>query len=580
MGATSISDGGHRVPMVSIERNSEKNHDRPDVNDHAFVQAGVRQVEAITAVWSTRMLWTVFVLLYFINIIDAVLQHVQSSLTPYVTSTFAQHGLLATTGVVSSIVGGVCQLTIAKVIDIWGRGQGYAVMLVLCVVGLIVKATCDSVEMYAAAHTLYWVGHIGIGYIITVVLADMTTLQNRTIMFGINTTPSIVSTFAGPKIAELFLQKVNFRWAFGGFSIILTAFSLPILAVFFLHQRKAISLGVIEKEAVKRSAWGSTVYYFWQFDTVGLFLVTAGWSLLLLPFSIARSAPQGWTAGYIIAMIVLGVLILIASIYWERSFARIPFFPWRFLKERTVWASCLLNGLMFMSVFVWEAYYTSYLQVVHSQSVRDAGYISGTFNVFSSFVGPFVGLMIRYTNDYKWTSMAGVPFAALGSALLVHFRRPDTNIGFLVMCQVFTGVAIGIWGLTAQLALMASVRHQEVAIALAMSGLFGSIGVSLGFTVAGALWTNIVPANLYEALPEDSKNLTSILFGDIREQLSYPIGSPVRDAVIMAFQDAQHKMVIVGACLVPFMLACIFVWKKIDLRKRQQEEGQSKGNIF
>jgi MFS family permease len=399
MGAALISDGGHRVPVVSMERDSEKYHDRPNVNDNAFAQAGVRQVEAITAVWSTRMLWTVFVLsvtestyphyrykppnlsirLYVINVIDAILQHIQSSLTPYVTSAFAQHGLLATTGVVSSIVGGVCQLTIAKVIDIWGRGQGYTVMLVLCVVGLTMKATCDSVEMYAAAHTLYWIGHIGIGYIITVVLADMTTLQNRTIMFGINTTPSIISTFAGPKIAELFLQKINFRWAFGGFSIILTAFSLPILTVFFLHQRRAISLGVIEKETTKRSAWALMVYYFWQFDSmypcclfssslsfssfpchtktnksiclaVGLFLVTAGWSLLLLPFSIARSAPRGWTTGYIIAMIVLGVLILIASIYWERSFAKIPFFPWQFLKNRTVWASCLLNGLMFMSV--------------------------------------------------------------------------------------------------------------------------------------------------------------------------------------------------------------------------------------
>ncbi|RSM00943.1 hypothetical protein CDV31_011583 [Fusarium ambrosium] len=576
MAATSISDHVE----TGIQDSGEKDQRRSDKDDAAFAQAGVQQVEAIATVWSTRMLWTVFALLYVVNVVDAILQHVQSSLTPYVTSAFAQHSLLATTGVVSSIIGGVCQLTIAKVIDIWGRGEGYAVMLVLCVIGLIMKATCNSVEMYAAAHTLYWVGHIGITYIISVVLADMTTLQNRMIMFGINTTPSIVSTFAGPKIAELFLQNVNFRWAFGGFSIILVAFSLPILLVFVLYQRKAVSLGVIEEKATSRTTRESIVYYFWQFDVVGLLLVTVGWSLLLLPFSIARSAPQGWSTGYIIAMIVLGALVLAASVFWEKSYARIPFFPWQFLKERTVWASCLLNGLMFMSVFVWEAYYTTYLQVVHSQSVSNAGYISGTFNVFSSFVGPFVGLLIRYTNEYKWASMAGVPFAALGSGLLVHFRRPETNVGYLVMCQILTGVAVGIWGLTAQLALMSSVRHQEVAIALAMSGLFGSIGVSLGFTVAGALWTNIVPAKLHEALPDDSKNLTSVLFGDIREQLSYPMGSPIRDAVIVAFQDAQHKMVIVGTCLVPLMLVCIFVWKNVDLRKRQQEEGQSKGNIF
>ncbi|KAJ4253838.1 hypothetical protein NW762_010233 [Fusarium torreyae] len=505
------------VDEAGIDANVEKDHFQSENNGSAPVQAGVQQVEAIATVWSTKMLWTVFVLLYIVSIVDAILQHVQSTLSPYITSAFAQHSLLATTSVVSSIIGGVCQLTIAKMIDIWGRGEGFATMVVLCIVGLAMTATCNSVEMYAAAHTLYWVGHIGITYIITVVLADMTTLQNRMIMFGINTTPSIVSTFAGPKIAELFLNKVNFRWAFGAFAILLVAFSVPILIVFFLNQRKAKTLGVIDEKAVNRTIWESVVYYFWQFDVAGLLLVTVGWSLLLLPFSIAS---------------------------------------------------------------VWEAYYTTYLQVVHDQTVSNAGYISGTFNVFSSFVGPFVGLLIRYTNEFKWISMAGIPFAALGSALLVHFRRPGTNVGYLVMCQIFTGMAVGIWGLTSQLALMSSVRHQEVAIALAMSGLFGSIGVSIGFTVAGSLWTNIVPERLYEALPEDSKNLTSTLYGDIREQLSYPLGSPIRDAVVTAFQDAQHKMVIVGTCLVPLMLVCIFAWKNVDLRKRQHEEGQSKGNIF
>ncbi|KAF4966987.1 hypothetical protein FSARC_5395 [Fusarium sarcochroum] len=580
MGETPISKNGPSVDDAGIEANAEKHHFQSGNNDPSFVQAGVQQAEAIATVWSTRMLWTVFALLYVVSIVDAILQHVQSTLSPYITSDFAQHSLVATTSVVSSIIGGVCQLTIANMIDIWGRGEGFAGMVLLCIVGLAMTATCNSVEMYAAAHTLYWVGHIGITYIITVVLADMTTLQNRMIMFGVNTTPSIVSTFAGPKIAELFLNKVNFRWAFGAFAILLIAFSVPILIVFFLNQRKATSLGVINEKAVKCTIWESVVYRFWQFDVVGLLLVTVGWSLLLLPFSIASSAPQGWSSGHIIAMIVLGVFCLAASAYWEKSFAKGPFFPWEFLKKRTVWTSCLLNGLMFMSVFVWEAYYTTYLQVVHDQTVSNAGYISGTFNVFSSFVGSFVGLLIRYTNEFKWAPMAGVPFADLGSALLVHFYRPGTNVGYLVMCQIFTGMAVGIWGLTSQLALKSSVRHQEVAIALAMSGLFGSIGVSIGFTVAGSLWTNIVPEKLYQALPEDSKNLTSALYGDIREQLSYPIGDPIRDAIIAAFQDVQHKMVIVGTYLVPLMLVCIFAWKNVDLRKRQHEEGQSKGNIF
>lgn len=195
-----------------------------------------------------------------------LLQSVQSNLVPYVTSAFAEHGLLATTSIVATILGGVCNLTIAKIIDIWGRCEGFVGTVVLAVVGVIMKATCKNVEMYAAAHTLYWVGHLGMGYIITIMLADMTTLRNRMVLFGINSTPTIATTFAGPRIADLFYTNVNFRWAFGAFAIILVAFCIPVAAIFILSKRKAVRLGVFPRRVRNRTPWEAVKYYFVQFD--------------------------------------------------------------------------------------------------------------------------------------------------------------------------------------------------------------------------------------------------------------------------------------------------------------------------
>ena len=65
-----------------------------------------------------------------------MLQNTQWSLEPYITSSFSQHGLLATTSVMSSIIGGVSKLTIAKIIDIWGRVEGFALIIVLLVMGM------------------------------------------------------------------------------------------------------------------------------------------------------------------------------------------------------------------------------------------------------------------------------------------------------------------------------------------------------------------------------------------------------------------------------------------------------------
>lgn len=80
-----------------------------------------------------------------------------------------------------------------------------------------------------------------------------------------------------------------------------------------------------------------------------MFLTVFGWGLLLLPFSLVYYAPNGWKTGYIIAMIVLGVLCLVAFAIWEKFFATVAYFPWEYLKNRTILGACLVYGFMFMS---------------------------------------------------------------------------------------------------------------------------------------------------------------------------------------------------------------------------------------
>lgn len=202
-----------------------------------------------------------------------------------------------------------------------------------------------------------------------------------------------------------------------------------------------------------------------------------------------------------------------------------------------------------------------------------------TFSLTSSFISPFVGLLIRFTGRYKWPSLIGIPFVTLGTVLLIHFRRPETPIGYLVMCQFFNGIGTGIWATTAQISIMASVNHQEIAVAIALWGLFASIGSAIGNAIAGALWTNIFPGRLMSELPEESKNLTMPIYGDITTQLSYTEG-PIRDAIVNAYAHVQRLMVISGAAFLPLLIIFVLMWKNIDLRKRQQEQGQSKGNVW
>lgn len=167
----------------------------------------------------------------------------------------------------STALGGCIPLATAKIIDIWGRVEGFVFMLLLAVVGMIMKSVCQNVETYIAAHVLYWTGHIGVVYVADVMCADITSLKNRMIIFGINGTPRIVATFAAPRVAAAFYDHSNFRWAFGAFAIILVACSIPAMAVMVFMYRKARQAGLARRQRSDRNIAQSLAYYFIQFDS-------------------------------------------------------------------------------------------------------------------------------------------------------------------------------------------------------------------------------------------------------------------------------------------------------------------------
>lgn len=83
-------------------------------------------------------------------------------MNPYVVSAFRLHSLTAAVGIMSSIIGGLSKIPLAKLLDIWGRPQGMLLMLTLWIVGYIMMATCKNVQTYAAAQVFSSTGYAAI----------------------------------------------------------------------------------------------------------------------------------------------------------------------------------------------------------------------------------------------------------------------------------------------------------------------------------------------------------------------------------------------------------------------------------
>ncbi|KAI8651065.1 hypothetical protein NCS57_01442200 [Fusarium keratoplasticum] len=86
---------------------------------------------------SRGTLYTVFVITgaFIILLINSLQMTVVSSLSPYVTSDFNSHSLLPVISLLSSVVTGVMQLPLSRIIDLYGRPQGLMAMITLDVLG-------------------------------------------------------------------------------------------------------------------------------------------------------------------------------------------------------------------------------------------------------------------------------------------------------------------------------------------------------------------------------------------------------------------------------------------------------------
>ncbi|KAF9895316.1 hypothetical protein FE257_000220 [Aspergillus nanangensis] len=540
-------------------------------------QAGVKKIEAVTLAWSRRTMYGVLVLIWFLTLVNNMKSSVVLSLRPYATSSFFGHSLLTVITIVASSMAGAVYIPMAKALDLWGRAEGFLLMIVFCILGLVLLAASENIATYCAGQVFYSVGFGGLSYSWNVLAADVTNLRNRGLAFAFTSSPALISAFAGSKAAEGFLDNVSWRWGYGVWAIILPVFAMPVYFMLAFNLRKAEKQGILVREKRK---WNLNVETIWwavkEFDLLGVVLFAGGMVIFLLPFTLASTAPNGWQTGYIIAMIVVGFVLFAFFGFYEFYIAPVPFLNYKHLTDRTVLGACLLNMTYQVSYFCYASYFPSFLQVVYELDVATAGYVSNTFSVVS-FVFLFIaGWLIRWTGRFKWILWVCVPLYIFGLGLMIHFRQPGGYIGYVVMCEIFFSVAGSIFILCVQLAVLASVDHQHVAAVLALLFVMGSIGGSIGSAISGAIWTNTFLPQLQKNLPASEVENLYLIYSSLPEQLSHAVGTPARDAIVAAYGYAQARMLAAGTA---FMVLG-FLWVAMIRNLNVKNMTQTKGNVL
>ncbi|KAL4990793.1 siderophore iron transporter mirB [Aspergillus falconensis] len=572
------------VETPSAEKTATASADKKevDINDNSsdealpshHVQGGVQKIQAVTLVWSKWSLIAVLCLLWLVTLANGFRTAILYSLTPYATSSFQSHSLLTVINIVSSAMVSALYIPVAKVVDVWGRAEGWLVMVGFSTLGLVMMAASKNLETYCAADVFYSVGFAGMNYILCVLAADITNLRNRGIAFAFTSSPYMITAFAGSKASEKFLVNVSWRWGFGAFAIIFPFVASPVYFVLKVGLNRAEKQGIIQpRQRSGRTLLQNVKHYFFAFDIPGVILLAGGLTVFLLPFTLASRAPNGWKTDYIIAMIVTGFVVMVLFVVYQAYWAPQPFLKYEFLTDRTVLGACLIDATYQMSYYCWNSYFNSFLQVVCNLGVAEAGYVGSTFQVVSGVLLFMVGFAIRKTGYFRWLLFFGVPLYIFAQGLMIHFRQPNQYIGYIVMCEIFISIGGSIFTLLEQLAVLVAVDHQHVAAALAVLFISGGIGGAIGNAISGAIWTNTFLPALMRNLPDSAKANAVSIYADLKMQLSYPVNSPERIAIQESYGYAQTRMLAAGTGLMVLSFIWMFMIKNYNVKNMSQTKG-------
>ncbi|KAJ5711109.1 Major facilitator coppper-regulated transporter crmC [Penicillium malachiteum] len=544
------------------ERNEREVLEHPDQITHD-AQAGVQKAEATALVWSKKGLYSTYAWIWLCFFVLSMQSSISGNMIYYAYANFASAPQISQAYIVSTIVGGVLQLPIAKTLNIWGRTEGFLTFLAVFILGLIVIASCNGPNGFAAGYTLYWIGYSALNFILSVFVADASGLRNRAFVYAFIGTPTICTAFVGPLAAQAF--------AYGCFAIITFIVFIPLAVVFKFYQRKAEKMGLFQRVKTERSKIQSTIHYVHEFDIVGALILMAAFILLLLPFSLQTYGLNGYSSATFIAMVVIGLLLFPVFAVWECYIAKIPFIKWELFKKRTVVGACILSAIIFFNYYTWDQYFYYYVQVVYDLDTSKTGYMKQIYGVGSTIWAVLFGIWIRKSKYFKNVCLYfGAPLLLLGAALMVHFRGSQSDIGYLIMCQIFIAVGGGTLVIGDEMAVMAAADRDGVPLMIALISLSSSVGGAIGYAVASAIYANTFPQALLRALPESAKaEYASIYEGGSAAQLMYPPGSETRDAINYAWAYSQKYECITAACLVVLAFPAIAIWKNYNVDRKQ-----------
>ncbi|KAK8119284.1 major facilitator superfamily transporter [Apiospora kogelbergensis] len=432
----------------------------------------------------------------------------------------------------------------AKFSDILGRKllilvavAIFAIFSIVCgsisdMTQLYVLAACCSVPIVFRA--FQGVGASGIYAMVTVIQPELVPPEKWGHLLAGVAMVTVVSSVLGPILGGLINDHGSWRWVFllnAPIAAVATAMIAFLMPTHFPNQ------GNPEAHVSLRAKFSRTSLA--RLDVLGAALLLAATVLIVFGFEEAGSR-YPWASAPILSTLVIGALLLVAFIFWERIVGRPrrvqePIFPLRLMKRR-VFAGLMLRRLPFDAG-------VRLLPLLLSSPVATA--LAGQ-----------LATKLKVPPFYLTMFATSLQMLGIGLCSSVPFRGSSTTIyGYEVLMGF--GFGMGLVSLLIYAPLV--VDREDLAVTM---GAITQVRV-LGGTIGLAISATILNNHLASRLPS---LLTSSEMQQVSQSLSFVSSLPdaTRDAVREVFAEGYNTQMraMLYFSAATWLCAAVLLWEK------------------
>jgi len=369
----------------------------------------------------------------------------------------------------------VLLITGAALGDRFGRRKLYAVGMAVFAAASAASALAPDVGWLIAARAVQGAGSALIMPLGLALLSAAFPPEKRGAAIGIFSAITGLAVASGPLVGGAIVEGLAWQW------------------IFWIN----VPIGLVSIPFVLRKideSFGSDT----GLDIRGLTLITAG--ALAIVWGLVRGNQAGWDSVEVIASLIVGALLVVAFVAWERR-AYEPMLPMRFFRDRAFSAGNAAIFLTFAALFGAVFFYAQLLQTALGYGPLGTGLRLLPWTATFMTVAPIAGALADRIGE-RPLMVTGLSLQAAGMAWLALIAEPGMAYSQMLAPFIVAGVGVSMAIPAAQNSVVGSIGIDAIGKAAGansmMRELGGVFGIAVVVAVFGAAGSYASPASFID----------------------------------------------------------------------------------